>query len=771
MKNSADVSSQAIARRRAAQKNLTRYIRPEDPTALAIIAKCLLVVALVGALPSLLRLTPSGQLDALFLSLGKGRAIQLSYAILNLSTNQLTLAVTCQVAMLGIAGSVFIFLAATSASDTMRLRLFLRTSLTQEILTLLLLWLLTLGTFGVHLRQLAGIIGALLSAIALLYMFTRTISILLSPRAYSTSYVTLLKQRYACVVAAAARYHAADRGFREWIADHGEHLGAKYYPFANPGLTKSCALVQAQQTGRIEEVDVEQLEKQLERMLSDGTIVAPSGTCSADASVPTSEQREADKQAVFTFFRRPGQDVEIGEALVAIGTSHISSGTLPASVVASMRRCYVIRDQARSFAADVRAEQDTLRDRTLRCIDGNSIWEARVARASFEGQFEEFLLGSTQFEPSAANNGRAETARSDEERDSWQELDDLIDTIHEISHYGCTAVHKAVMRVLVPLPYALTLLSQDYRALEPFRQCCNLMGRQATEMWRTAPGRLESSLNDELQGFDVRMLELLLFGVPRELSEDDDWPHSFVWFVSKIDALLSTFLWLLRDVCADRKTTRLVVSSLRGAIGAYAGTKTTLVAQVLSLDEMRRQKPISLSDASGQLSSFVRGRNIAIQFAIFGFALENARSRGEPVALYPEDVKLEALKNSIDFVRAYSTSESVAEGDFPSWEFWWNDAQERSRTTETPTVLAEAAVGVLAMLSIRPPILPFVASQVKGSADDRDRLHKLFGENSNLVSVLKDAIDGKRGWHEALPQADVDLLKAWVVFAAEVERI
>ncbi|RIE16504.1 hypothetical protein [Candidatus Cryosericum septentrionale] len=773
MKNSADVSSQAIARRRAAQKNLTRYIRPEDPTALAIIAKCLLVVALVGALPSLLRLTPSGQLDTLFLSLGKGRAIQLSYAILNLSTSQLTLAVTCQAAMLGIAGSVFIFLAATSASDTMRLRLLLRTSLTQEVLTLLLLWLLTLGAFGVHLRQLAAAIGTLLSVALLLNMLTRTISILLSPRAYSKSYVTLLTRRYAFVVAAGARYRVADRGFNDWIADHLERLGTKYYPFADAAHTKSSSLIHARRAGRIQKVNVEQLEAFLESLLSNGTLVAQLETPALDAPVPSSGQAEADTQTIITFFRRPGQDVEIGEALAGIATPHLSGGTLPAYAETRLSRCFIIRDEAQSFAADVGAEQDALRDRTLRCIDTNSIWEARVARESFEAEFEKSLSDSTLRDVPSARGDQTRMARRAENDDSWKELDDFIETLYEISRYGCTAVHKAVMHVLVPLPHALALQSQRHRVRVPFGKCCSLMGRQAAEMWRTAPSGSASPLRDELRGFDMRNLEYLLFGVPRELSEGNAWQDHFSWLVDETDALLSTFLWLLRAVCTDGMTTQLVIDSLRGATGAYSAPKSSLMTQVPSLDEMRGRKPISLPGASDLLSSFVRGRGTAIRFAVLGFALDSARSQGKPMALSLEDVGLEVLSNSTDFMRAYSASQSVAESGFPSWEFWTGDTQESTMRIETPTVLAEAAVRVLAIRSILPPTPAFVASHVNGSADDRSRLHELFGKNSSLVSALNEAIDGKRGWHKVLPQDDdVDLLlKAWVAFGTDVEQL
>ena len=271
----------------------------------------------------------------------------------------------------------------------------------------------------------------------------------------------------------------------------------------------------------------------------------------------------------------------------------------------------------------------------------------------------------------------------------------------------------------------------------------------------------------------MRHLEYLLFGVPRELSEDDDWQDHFSWFVSKTDALLSAFLWLLRSICTDPKTTRLVVDSLRGATGAYSTPKSSLMTQVPSLDEMRRRKPISLPEISGQLSSFVRGRGTAIRFAILGFALESARSQGKPMALSLEDVRLDVPMDSSDFVRAYSTSQSVAEGEFPGREFWWSGTRESTRTIETSTVFAEAAVVVLAMRLIRPPHRAFVASQVSGSADDRSRLHELFGKNSRLVSVLKEAIDGKRGWHKVLPQNDdVDLLlKAWVAFGTDVEQL
>lgn len=771
MKNSADVSSPAIARRRAAQKNLTRYIRPEDPTALAIIAKCLLVVALVGALPSLLRLTPSGQIDTLFLSLGKGRAIQLSYAILNLSTSQLTLAVTCQAAMLGIAGSVFIFLAATSASDTMRLRLLLRTSLTQEALTLLLLWLLTLGAFGVHLRQLAVAIGTLLSVALLLNMLTRTISILLSPRAYSSSYVALLKERYTCVVIAAANRHAADRRFRDWIADQGKRLGARYYPLVDPSHIKCCSLVRALQAGRIEAVDVVRLEKTLKQLLLDKAIVVPRETCSDGMLMTAAEQCDPDNDAVFTFFRTPGRDVEQGDVLMAIGTSHVLHGALSPATVGKMLHCYTIGDRGRSFAADVEAEQDALRDRTLHCIDGNLIWEARVARESYKEEFEVFLSITTQFELSDATNASAAATKHTEE--SWEELDDFVDAVREISGHGCTAVPKAVTRVLVTLPYSLALLSQSHRAPNPFRQCCSLMGGQVAEMWKTAPKGQGSPLHNELRGFDMRHLEYLLFGVPGELSEGNAWQDHFSWLVDETDALLSTFLWLLRAVCTDGMTTQLVVDSLRGATGAYSTPKSSLMTQVPSLDEMRGRKPMSLPGASDLLSSFVRGRGTAIRFAVLGFALDSARSQGKPMALSLEHVGLEVLSNSTDFMRAYSTSQSVSEGEFPSREFWWSDTRESTSTIETSTVFAEAAVVVLAMRLIRPPHRAFVASQVSGSADDRSRLHELFGKNSRLVSVLKEAIDGKRGWHKVLPQNDnVDLLlKAWVAFGTDVEQL
>ena len=759
----------ATARKRTAQKNLTRGIRAEDPTAVGIVGKCLLAVSLVATLPFLLPVTPGGQAAFLSIQLGRGLAIELPYRILNLSASQLTLAVMCQVAMLGITGSVFVFLAATSVSDTMRLRLLLRTSLAQEVLTLLLLWLLTLGVCGVHLRLCAAMVGGLLSATALIYMLSHTIAILLSPRAYSNSYVDLLTKRYARVITAAVSYHEADRRFHDWIADQGQHLGARYYGLVDPSFIKSCAPVQARQAGRIEMVDVVQLEKTLAQLLSDGTVVARTETTSEGISTTADERYEPDNDAVFTFFRTPGRDIEQGEVLMAIDTSHIPGGALSPATVGDVLRCYTIGDRARSFAADVEAEQDALRDRTLHCIDSNLIWEARVARESYEQEFEVFLSGTTQFELRGAVSASAGATKHDGE--SWEELDDFIDAVREVSRHGCTAVERAVMRVLVGLPYSLAHLSQDYRAPDPFRRCCGLMGGQAAEMWRTAPRGWESPLRNEIRGFDVRNLKLLLFGVPRELSDDNAWQDHFSWFVSKIDALLSTFLWLLRDVCTNRETTRFVADSLRGAMGAFSDTKSSLMAQVHSLEEMHRGNPISLSDASNQLSSFVRGRVAAIRFAVFGFALENTRSRGEPMALCPEDVKLEALKNSTDFVRAYNASQSVAEGDFPSWEFWWSDTQEGTRTIKTSTVLAQAAVGVIAMLSIRPPILAWIASQLRGLPDDRERLHQVFGENSNLASALKEAIDGKRGWHEALPKADVNLFQAWVDFAAEVEQL
>lgn len=764
MKNSADVSNPAIARKRAAQKNLTRYTHPEDPTVLAITAKCLLVVALVGALPSLLRLTPSGLIDTLFLSLGKGRAIQLSYAVLNLSASQQTLAVACQVAMLAIAGSVYIFIATTSTSDTMRLRLLLRTSLAQEVVTLLLLWLLTVAAFGIHMRQLSAIFGALLSATAVLRMLAGTIWILLSPRVYSDGYVDLLTQRYACVIAAATACHDADRRFRSWIADNSARLGTRYYPLVDAAHIESCALVLARQTGRIETADTLRLESTLKQLLSSRTDVAPAESGSENISTTDSGSGTPSSGAVFTFFRTPGRDVEPGQVLLAISTSHIPGRVLSLAAARGILRCYTIGDRGRSFAGDVEAEQDALRDRTLHCIDSNLIWEARVARRSYENEFEAFLSTSAQFELPDARATRRGGGSS-------QELDDFVDALREISDYGCTAVPKAVMRVLVPLPYSLALLSQENRAPDSFRKCCDLMRGQATEMWKTAPMGKESPLHDELRGFDMRMIELLLFGVPSEISQDDDWQEHFSWFVTKTDALLSSFLWLLRSVCTDPKTTRLVVDSLQGATGAYSTPKPSLMTQVPSLDQMYQSKPISVPDASDQLSSFVRGRGTAVRFAVLGFALDSARSQGKPMALSLEHVGLEVLSNSTDFMRAYSTSQSVAEDEFPSWEFWWDDTQEDARMIEASTACAEAAVAVLTLRSISPPSLAFVASHVNGSADDRSRLRELFGENSRLISAIKEAIDGKRGWHEALPQADMCLLKAWVAFASEIRRL
>jgi hypothetical protein len=197
-----------------------RIVHAVDPTIVAIIGKCLLLAIAVAGLPSLFPVTPIGEARSLFLPIARGLALRVPYSILNLSASQQTLAVACQVAMLAIAGSVYIFIASTSASDTMRLRLLLRTSLTQEVVTLLLLWLLTVAAFGVHMRQLSGILGALLSATAVLRMLARTIWILLSPRVYSDSYVDLLTQRYAWVIAAAATCYVADRRFRNWIVDN-----------------------------------------------------------------------------------------------------------------------------------------------------------------------------------------------------------------------------------------------------------------------------------------------------------------------------------------------------------------------------------------------------------------------------------------------------------------------------------------------------------------------------------------------------------------------
>jgi hypothetical protein len=412
----------------------------------------------------------------------------------------------------------------------------------------------------------------------------------------------------------------------------------------------------------------------------------------------------------------------------------------------------------------VEAEQDALRDRTLHCIDDNLIWEARVARRSYEKEFEAFLSSSAQFElPDARATRRG--------GGSWQELDDFVDAVREISDRVCTAVPKAVTRVLLGLPYSLALLSQENRAPDSFRECCGLMGRQATEMLRTAPSGQESPLHDELRGFDMRMLELLLFGVPSELSQDDDWQGHFSWYVSKTDALLSAFLWLLRSVCGDRKTTQLVVDSLRGATGAYATPKSSLMPQVPSLDHMHQPTPVSLPDASGRLSSFVRGRGIAIRFAILGYALDSARFQGKPIALSLEDVRLEVLTNSTEFMRAYSTSQSVAEGEFPGWEFWKSDTEDSRTMVETPTALAEAAVAVLAMGSIPSPAQALVSSQLSGSPDERSRFRELFGENGRLASALKDAIAGKHGWRKALPKADMGALAAWVAFSADVEQL
>lgn len=772
LKVSTDVpSSEAAARKRTFWKSLTHGMCAEDPTAGAIIVRCLLIAASVAVVPFFFPITPGNVPALLRLPLAVGLAIKVPCVIVDLSPSQLTLAVTGQVAMLAIAGSVFVFLAATSASDPMRLRLLLRTSRAQDVVTWLMLWLVTLGIVGVRLRLWAGLAGAVLSAAAFLYMLTRTISILLSPRAYSDSYVNLLAQRYARVVTAAVAYHTSDRSFRDWIADRGRSLGAKFLGLAIPSFTKSCALVQAQQGGRIETVDVVRLEKTLKQLLSDGTVVAPLETCSEGPSSTTGERCEPDKPVVFAFFPTPGRDVEQGDVLMAIGTSYIRGGMLSRATVGSILRCYDIGDRARSFAADVEAEQDALRDRTLHCIDSNLIWEARVARRSYEKEFKELLSGYAQFEVFKAGSASALATQHNAERDSWEELDDFTEAVREISRHGCSAVEKAVMRVLVGLPYSLARLAQDCRAADPFWRCCSLMSGQAVEMWKTAPRGLASLVGDELRGFDVRNLELLLFGVPKELSDDSAWQDHFSWLVNETDAVLSTFLWLLRDVCSDHKTTRSAADSLEDAMRAYPTAKSPLLVQVPTLDEMRRQKPASLPDASGQLSSFVRGRGTAICFAVFGFALENARSRGEPMTLSPEDVKLEALSSSIDFVRAYSAAESVAEAGFPSWEFWRSETQEDARMIETSRVLAEAAVGAIATLSIRPPIPAWIASQLQRLPDGHERLHKVFGENSNLASVLKEAIGGRLGWHEALPQADTDQLNAWLAFAAEAEKL